>query len=408
MKIVYLHQYFRTPDEQGGVRSYHMAKALAERGHDVHVVTARQPRSQRDRQVDRTVIGDVTVHALPVAYSNAMSLRQRTVAFATFAARSCILSRRLRGDVVIATSTPLTIAIPGVFGSWGRHCPLIFEVRDLWPDVPIAMGALSSPVVRRLGRGLERFAYRHSSRIVALSDDMRAGVVRAGYPADKITVIPNMADTQAFAPSRSRPDRWLSAHPRLQGRPLAVYAGTFGRVNDVGWMIDLAIELRDGQSPLVLVAIGDGAESDQIRDRASRAGVLGEHLIMVDPVSKSELPDVLGASTVVLSLVADVPALWGNSANKFFDALAAERPIAMNYGGWQADLLERSGAGLRLSRNASDAAAQLMRFVSTPSLMERASEAARRLAHEEFAIDYLTAVFCDTVEESVEKKVDTT
>lgn len=412
MRVVYLHQYFLTPDQSGGIRSFQFARALVERGHDVHVVSATTPRAARVRpatpeevRVDDSepgrlveVVDGITVHRIPVDYDNAMDDLSRVRAFASFAVRSMRLARSLRGDAVVATSTPLSIALPGIAATAFRRSPLVFEVRDVWPEVPVALGSLRNPVLRTAARLLERVAYRASSTVVALSPGMADSVVRAGHPREATEVVTNISDLERFDPTRADAERFLARVPELQGRRLAVYCGTFGRANGVGELVGVARELRRLGSDLVVVALGSGAEKEQVREAARREGVLGDALVVLDAVPKAELPDVLAASTVALSVFVDVPALESNSANKYFDALAAHRPVVVNYGGWQAEALAETGAGIRIDRDPVVAAGQLAAFVDDPDAIRRAGAAAGRLAADRHALADLSARFCDIVE----------
>ena len=128
------------------------------------------------------------------------SFRRRLAAFAQFAWRASEAAAAIESDVVFATSGPLSIAIPGAYASWRRSAPLVFEVRDLWPEGAIQLGVLRNPISKAAARWLERFAYERSRRIVALSPGMREGIMKCGVPGEKITVIPNAADLDLFHP----------------------------------------------------------------------------------------------------------------------------------------------------------------------------------------------------------------
>lgn len=105
---------------------------------------------------------------------------------------------------------------------------------------------------------------------------------------------------------------------------------------------------------------------------------------------KAETPDVLAAADIALSLFVDLKPMWANSANKFFDALASATPVAINYGGWQADLLSTTGAGIRLPPVDSEKAAQqLGEFLADAEWLSKAGMAARQLAEEKFSRDKL-------------------
>ncbi|NLD43025.1 MAG: glycosyltransferase family 4 protein, partial [Chloroflexi bacterium] len=231
MNIAYLCQYFSPPSEPGGSRPYEFARRLVQRGHTVHMVTSiRQPaRNQRGWQ--ESSAAGIHVHAIPVPYGNAMPYRQRIAAFLRFAYHAARRAAHLRPDVVFATSTPLTIALPGAYAAWRCRVPMVFEVRDLWPEVPIALGAIGGALPVWAAHRLERFAYRNAARVVALSPTMREGVARTGYPADRIHVIPNSSDLDRFTVDESVGLQWRRQHRWLGDRPLVLYAGTFGMVN---------------------------------------------------------------------------------------------------------------------------------------------------------------------------------
>ena len=194
MKIIYLHQYFNTLEMSGGTRSYEMARRLAAAGHEVHMVTSWRSDDGRSPEWFVTDESGIKTHWLPVPYSNHMSYRERISAFFRFAFLAMSKAKELGGDVIFATSTPLTIAIPAVFASRKKKIPMVFEVRDLWPELPIAMGALRNPVLQWLAHRLERWAYKNAEAVVALSPGMKYGVVNTGYPANRVAVIPNSSD----------------------------------------------------------------------------------------------------------------------------------------------------------------------------------------------------------------------
>jgi len=388
MRIVYLHQYFNTPAMPGGTRSYEMARRLVENGHEVHMVTAwPQPDARRDWF--ETVEAGIRVHWLPVPYSNHMNYRQRIASFLRFAWGAARYAARLPADVVFATSTPLTIALPAVYAARRKRVPMVFEVRDLWPQLPIAVGALRNPLMKYAARKLERFAYRESARVIALSPGMAAGVASTGYPLERIHVIPNGADLDVFHPDREG-EAFRARLPGVEGRPLIGYIGTLGPINGVAYMVDMAAAAARLAPELRFLIVGDGREQIRIRERARQLGVLDRTLFMLPAVPKEMAPEAFAACDVVLSLFVDVPEMMSNSANKFFDGLAAGRAIAINYGGWQAELLAQYGIGIRLPENdAESAARQLGEWAAHPGALDKAGRAARQLAEAQFGRDEL-------------------
>lgn len=406
MHILYLHQYFVPPDGAGGTRSYEMARRLVKAGHRVTLVTsgADFPASYGlgGRRAVRFLDG-IELRVIPVDYSNRLSHARRIAAFARFALACLLEVARVREvDLVFATSTPLTIAIPALLARLLHGAPMVFEVRDLWPELPVAVGALKNPLLIAAARGLERAAYMGARRVVALSPGMRDGVLRTGCRRpEEVSVIPNSCDVELFRVPESAGEAFLAAHPQLRGGPLVSYTGTLGPINGVGYLVELARAMLDLDPSIRFLVTGDGRERDAVRARAAETGVLGRNFWMLDPVPKSAVPALLSASALPVSLFRDIPEMRHNSANKFFDALAAGRPVMVNHEGWQADLLRRTGAGLVApAGDPAAAAAALREFLGDPERQRRARAAAAALADGEFGRERLARELRSVLEEA--------
>lgn len=384
MKVVYLHQYFNTPEMAGGTRSYEMARRLVAAGHQVELLTTwREPTDKREWFV--TEEAGIRVHWLPVAYSNSMPYAERIRAFLRFSWQSARRAASLGGDVVFATSTPLTIAIPGLYAAWRRHIPLVFEVRDMWPAVPIAVGALRNPVAVWLARLLERVAYRRAAHVVALAPGMAEDIVAMGIPREKVTVIPNGCDLDVFAHDVSfRSPReefdWLAA------RKLVLYAGAVGRANGVEYLVRLASDVTRLDREVRFVVFGEGAEKDAVRTFAQAQGLLGRVFFMFDPVPKRELVRWLHAADIITALFTGPRVIWKDAVqNKFFDALACCKPIANNFDGWQSRIAEEAGIGFILDPDDTvSAARRLLLALHDEEWLRSVPDRARRLAESRF------------------------
>ncbi|EFK08106.1 glycosyltransferase, group 1 family protein [delta proteobacterium NaphS2] len=388
MRIIYLHQYFNTPAMPGGTRSYEMARRLVNAGHEVHMITSDR-RSEGGGGLYRTVEAGIQVHWLPIPYGNAMPYHRRIWAFFAYALRAGLYASRIRGDLVFATSTPLTVALPAVYAKKRQKVPMVFEIRDLWPELPIAIGALKGPLIV-LARRLERFAYRHSKQIIALSPGIKEGVLRTCYPEKNIHVIPNSCDIDLFQVAHEKGVAFRKKFEWLSTRPLVVYAGTFGRINGVGYLPKLASEVLSLDTDIRFLAIGEGYEEKTIKRMAFELGVLDKNFFMLPSLPKSQIPDIFSAATITMSTFIDLPQMWANSANKFFDSLAAGRPVAINYEGWQADLLRETGAGVVLPPNDMPRGAKiLVKAITDYRWVKKAGKAALDLARNRFSRDRL-------------------
>lgn len=391
MRILYLHQFFLTRAGSGGTRSYEFARHLVAAGHEVVMVTAGSGASAAGRTVvrpaERTVDG-IRVLELRGGYADyaratATAYPRRIAAFLRFAAEATVTA--LRGpapDVVFATSPPLTLALPGILAARRHRVPLVFEVRDLWPEAPIQMGALESPVARRLARMLERTVYRASRHVVALSPGIRAGVIAAGVEPARVTLIPNASDLDLFSPTLDGGE--LRRELGLEGRFVCSYFGTMGEANDLSQVIGAADLLqRRGEDSIAFVLQGEGKRRPALAEEIGRRGL--RNVLLLPAGDKASAARLAAASDACLTIFKDVPVLATNSPNKLFDTFAAGRAAIVNTTGWQRELVERHEAGL-FARPGDPAhlADQVRTLSEDPRMAAAYGRNARRLAEREF------------------------
>jgi len=403
MKIIYLHQYFSTPEMAGGVRSYDIAKHLVDKGHSVQMITTDRASHNRGGWKVSNENG-ICVHWLSLAYSNQLSYTKRLLAFFSFAYHATKKGSKLQGDVVFATSTPLTIAIPALYISWKKSIPMVFEVRDLWPDVPIAVGVIKNPIVKYLAKLLESYTYKKSKAVIALSDGMKDGIIKAGCEESKIVVIPNFSNRELFGTKNTgkgfRAEKWW-----LKDSPLLVYTGAFGMINGVDYLVDIAEQLALLKSDIKILLIGGGKQYEDIILYAQKKNVLNNNLFIEGDISKSELPQLLAAADLASNIVINVPEVWNNSANKFFDALASGTPVLINGGGWQADLINAEDAGITtFGLTLYQAALKINEFLHDKEGLDRSSKRAQIIAEKYFDKGDLVKKIEQTLLLSINKK----
>jgi lipopolysaccharide/colanic/teichoic acid biosynthesis glycosyltransferase len=354
MHVLYFHQHFTTPDGSTGTRSYEVSKRLLSSGHQVTMVCGANALSKsglsgpfsngrREGSVD-----GIYVIELELPYSNYHGFLKRSWTFFLFAFRSVILALRSDYDVVFATSTPLTAALPGIAARWLRRKPFVFEVRDLWPELPRAMGVIRNPLVLLMLDWLEFVAYHSADSCIALSPGIAEGIARRGVPESCVVIAPNGCDLDLFAPDAAQP---LPEIPGLPGDAFAAtFTGAHGVANGLGAVLDAAAELRvRGRTDISFVFIGDGKEKPPLVERA-RCEML-DNCLFVDPMPKKALAQFLcRRANAGLMILDNVPAFYyGTSPNKFFDYLASGLPVLVNYPGWMAEMVTAQSAGVVVS-----------------------------------------------------------
>lgn len=351
MKILYLHQYFTFPSSPGSTRSYEVAKKFVESGHEVEVITLGGKFSTDTKSRWSTFEKEnIVFHVLNnLDYDSTMSKIQRMVVFVKFFWFTTFKLLNLKGDVVLATSTPLTIGIPALFKKWLHKTPFIFEVRDVWPEAVIAIGAIKNIFFQKLLIGLESLIYKNADTLVPLSTDMEESILkRFKHLKEPVVVIENISELGRFDkrvdPNRTLLKDKLGFKPRFS----ILYAGAFGKVNGLHYIVELAVKLLPLDPTIVFVLMGGGPEKEKITQLAKEKQVLSKNLFIIEPVTKNELPQMYYETQMGSSFVIPIKELWANSANKFFDSLAAKRPVLINYEGWQKHRLLKHDAGFIL------------------------------------------------------------
>ncbi|HEX2233983.1 MAG TPA: glycosyltransferase family 4 protein [Thermoleophilaceae bacterium] len=387
MRILYLHQFFITREGVGGTRSYEFARRFAARGHGVRMVTAGG--GLRDQE-------GIEVVGVRGAYSDymaatALSYPRRMLAFARFAVGSTLAALRgPRPDVILATSPPLTMALPALAASVRHRTPFVFEVRDLWPEAPIQMGALRGRTLQWLARTLERFVYARAASVVALSPGIRDGIVAAGVPAAKVELVPNASDLELFSPDLD--GREVRERLGLGDRFVCSYFGAMGEANDLTQVVEAGALLEQrGEDGVRFVLMGEGKRRAELEELARARGA--RNVVFADPVpDKSQVARLAAASDACLTVFKDVPVLATNSPNKLFDTFAAGRPAIVNTPGWMRELVEANEAGLfARPGDAADLAEKVLLLRDRPELADRYGRNARALAEREFDRDRLAA-----------------
>lgn len=368
----------------GGTRSFETASLLAKWGHEVQVVTGGGQESHRRGWRSSNESG-AEVHWHGARYSQEMGYARRVGIFLRFALASFFRGLRIEADVVFASSTPLTIALPAVLLARIKRVPLVFEVRDLWPAAPIAVGALRGVVAISLAKWLEKFAYANSTAVIVLSPEMKAGVLSVGYDSSRVAVIPNACDFDLFDVSERVIDQFFDSRPHLLNRPFILYAGTFGLVNDLRYAVTVANFLDSLDSNVAILLVGDGSEKETVMRLAEDLHLLDRRIFFEERKSKIEIAQFFAAATAVATFVKPLPLLGGNSANKFFDGLAAGKPVVVNADGWMVSLTREFECGLLLSNPATDRTArEIHKRLNDPVWLSQTGQNARRLGARHF------------------------
>lgn len=394
MHVLYFHQHFSTPQGSAGTRSYEMAQALLREGHSVTMVCGSYAQGNTGLNMPfengrrRGVVDGIDVIEFALNYDNHMGFVQRLGVFLKFAVDSISVALREPADVVFATTTPLTAGIPGIFARWLTRKPFVFEVRDLWPELPKAMGVITNPVVLWLMSVLEWVSYRSADRLVGLSPGIVEGIAARGVDKSRIAMVPNGCDMNLFS---APVEAWRPDGVR-EDQFLAIFTGTHGNANGLDSVLNAAAVLNERSRDDIRIAlVGQGREKPKLIADAKERGL--DNVLFLDPVPKTKLAGLMAGADLGLQVLRNVPAFYfGTSPNKFFDYISAGLPVLNNYPGWLADLIGASDCGFAVPPDDPVAFADaLMVAAENRDALHHKGVNARELAQTRFARSKLSA-----------------
>ena len=353
VRLAYLSHYFPPETNAPAARVHELSRALVRLGHQVHVVTGQpnHPRGiifpgYRARDYRREVIDGIVVHRVPTFPAANRGLLLRGLGYAAVPTAQFLLglARLPPIDLVLATSPQIFTGLAGLGLARMRRVPFVLEVRDLWPESIVSVGALPArhPMIRALEQ-LEHHLYRSAAGIVSVTDSFVSHFLAHGVPASRIAVIKNGADLDLFDPDS--PPAPLRA--RLGVPPdalLVLFCGTIGMAHDVGLLARAAAILPpDLRAHFVIV--GDGAGREALAAEIAALDV--RHRVhLLPPIARCEVPGYLAAADLSAIVLRDSPTFAGVLPSKIFEAMAMRTPILLGVRGEAQALVERAGAGL--------------------------------------------------------------
>ena len=395
MNILYIHQYFLTPQEPGGTRSYWISQELIKRGHNVTMITGTNNALHKEPKEE--MVDGIRVIYLPNQYSNYMGAGKSILSFVKFMFRAIVAGWKQKDvDLVFATSTPLTVGAVAIALKWTKGWKYVFEVRDLWPEGLIQEG-ITNPVVVWALRLLEKMSYHKAEHVIALSPGMKDGVMKVGTKDGDCTMVPNMSKPDKFFPREPNMDIVKQFDIKLDKFNL-IHFGAMGFDNYNEYIVEAAkLAQEQGKDKLNFILLGDGSTVPTIKKMISDYGLkniqyLGNHKMNV-------VSDIVNCCSACIVSFRNIPILATNSPNKMFDSLSAGKPIIVNSAGWTKDLVEEESCGCFVDpEKPQDLVDALEDMANSPEKCKTWGENSRRLSVEKFDKSILSAKVADVLD----------
>jgi colanic acid biosynthesis glycosyl transferase WcaI len=403
MRILFLSQYF--PPEPGApsARVSELAASWVRAGHDVTVLTAMPnhptgivPPEYRGRAIARERIDGVEVVRTWIYAAANVGRVRRSLAYTSYAASAIAWGQMhaATADVVIATSPQLLCALAGRVVAAARRVPFVFEVRDLWPESVVAVGALPErhPVVRGL-TVLEEGLYRAADAIVVVTDSFRERLIARGQPASKLHVIKNGVDLGRFIPAPR--DTALRFQLGWGDKFIVGYVGTHGMAHGLDAVLDVAKELS-ARDDIRFLFVGEGAERSRLEARARAESIDSARFLGVLP--RDRMNEVYATLDLALVSLRKTELFTTVIPSKIFEIAAMARPIVISVDGEARAIVEQSGGGVFVPPEDVGAMVNaIVRFAGDRAEGERMGAAGRGFVVREFDREATAAKYLDVL-----------
>jgi glycosyltransferase involved in cell wall biosynthesis len=382
VKILILHQHFKTPQAGGAIRSYYLAKALIDHGHRAIVIS-----THKEKEYKKENIEGIEVHYLPIAYDNRFQFYARGWSFIKYIFGATRLAAKVKdADYCYAISVPLTIGVAAMRIKSRYKIPFVFEVGDLWPDAPIQLGFVNNYFFKQSLYVLEKMIYKSAKSIVALSPSIKSAIEKK-VPGTKVSMIPNMADTDFYYPEIKNLE--IEKKFGMEGKFVVSYIGALGVANGLDNFLEFARASQKANLPVHFLLCGDGAMLDHLTKTSDQLQLKNLSIIPFrDRGGVRELMNVTDASFICYKPLA---ILETGSPNKFFDALAAGKLIIINFGGWIKKEIEENKCGFYVDPNRpGDIVNKLSEVLNDKVKFEEMKKSSRSLAERKYSRQRLT------------------
>ena len=389
MHILVLTHYYPPEVNAPASRLSEMAKAWAGAGEKVTVVTCApsHPRGKvfpgyRNRFA-RAEADGVAIIRLPTFLAANAGFGRRLLNYLSYPLSLLLhLPRLPKADLVVSTSPQFFCGLSGLLLK-GRRRPWVLEIRDLWPDSIVAVGAMRRGVVVRLLERIERFAYRKADALVSVTDSFVPHLLAGRGGHGPVEVIKNGVDLSFFGDRQDEEGgRRLRRELGLEGKFVAAYVGTHGMAHGLDTLIEAATRLRDHQN-IAFLLVGDGSERDRLERETKQRGLTNVRIAGQRP--RSDMPAIWQATDVSLVLLRRLETFKSVLPSKMFEAMAMRRPIILGLEGEARNLLEEAGAGVAITPESADELVDsLLRLAADPVEAAAMGEAGRSFVERHF------------------------
>lgn len=357
MHILLIHQFFLGENDSGGSRFNQFVKYWEEQGHTVTVLagTVNYSTGKKDEKYNGKIITEenptktTRILRCYVSDSYNKSFIGRFFGYFSFNLSSTLaLFKVKKPDIILVTSPPLFVGITGIIGKIIKRKPLIFEVRDLWPESAIDTGVLTSKPIIKIAYLVEKFSYKAADKINVLTPAFKEKLItKKNINPKNIIYVPNGADTDIFKPDDSV--TWVREKYNLQNKFIITYMGAHGLANNLISLLEVAKEIKNRDEEVHFMLIGDGMKKPELIKYAELNNL--SNVTFVEAQPKNVMPDFCNSSDLCTAVLQDIDTFKTVYPNKVFDYMSCKKPILLGIDGVARSLIEDNEAGVYVNPN---------------------------------------------------------
>ncbi|SMC26720.1 Glycosyltransferase involved in cell wall bisynthesis [Desulfacinum hydrothermale DSM 13146] len=407
MHILFLSHYFPPEVNAPASRTYEHARRWVAAGHRVTVLTCvpNHPNGvpypgYRNRPWQWEERDGVRILRVGTYLGPNKGFWRRTANYLSYLFSAVLFCPLVRDvDVVVSTSPQFFCGMAGFFVARLKRLPWVLEIRDLWPESIIAVGALTHRRIIGLLEAVESFLYRKADHIVSVTHSFTTHLKERGARPDRITVITNGADLARYQPMEK--ENGVRSSLKLHGKFVASYIGTHGMAHGLDVILDAARLIRQ-RKDMVFLLVGDGAERERLLARKEEEGL--DNVIMLGQQPKETMPQFLAASDVCLVLLKKKDLFRSVIPSKIFEAMAMERPVVLGVEGESRRIVESAGCGVAIEpESAEELTGCLLRLAAEPETGQQMGRRGRRSVKRQYNRDVQARCYLETLAKTIQR-----
>ncbi len=355
MHILLIHQFYLNDNDPGGSRFNKFVEFWSEKGHKVSVIagtvnysTGKSDEKYKNKYITKEKISEnVTVYRCHVSKGYNKNFLGRLFGYFSFNFSSSFALQKIKDiDVILVSSPPLFIGLTGILAKWIAKKPLIFEVRDLWPESAIDTGVISNKQIIKLAYKIEKICYRYADLINVLTPAFRDKLIEVKkIDPKRIIYIPNGADLDIFKPAEKEED--LLKNYGLMNKFIVTYTGAHGVANHLEYILNIAERMKGYDKDIQFLLIGDGMRKNDLISMANKMNL--DNVTFIDAQPKNKISKYVNLSDACIAVLKNNDTFKTVYPNKIFDYMSCKKPILLGIDGVARELVEDNKAGIYIN-----------------------------------------------------------